>query len=61
MPVCPGDLLFGDADGVIVVPRAMEGLALAAAFEKLAGERSTLADLRAGLPLGEVYAKYGIL
>ena len=59
--VGPGDLLFGDADGVIVVPREVEARALAAAHEKLAGERSTLADLRAGLKLGEVYARYGIL
>jgi 4-hydroxy-4-methyl-2-oxoglutarate aldolase len=59
--VCPGDLLFGDADGVIVVPQAVEGQALAAAFEKLVGEHSTLADLRAGRLLGEVFAKYGIL
>jgi len=59
--VCPGDLLFGDADGVIVVPRAAEAQALADAYEKLAGERSTLADLRAGMLLGKVYAKYGIL
>jgi regulator of RNase E activity RraA len=59
--VATGDLIFGDADGAIVVPRAVEAEALATAFEKLAGERSTLADLRAGLPLGAVYAKYGIL
>ena len=59
--VRPGDLIFGDADGVIVVPRTVEAEAIAAAFEKLAGERSTLADLQAGLPLGQVYAKYGIL
>jgi regulator of RNase E activity RraA len=59
--VSPGDLIFGDADGVIVVPQAVETRALSAAFEKLAGERTTLADLQAGLPLGEVFAKYGIL
>jgi regulator of RNase E activity RraA len=59
--VSPGDLIFGDADGVIVVPQAVEAQALSAAFEKLAGERTTLADLQAGLPLGEVFAKYGIL
>lgn len=59
--VRPGDLLFGDADGVIVVPQAVEAAAIAAALEKAAGERATLADLRAGVPLGEVYAKYGIL
>jgi 4-hydroxy-4-methyl-2-oxoglutarate aldolase len=61
VPVRPGDLIFGDADGVIVVPQAIETQALAAAFEKLAGERATLADLQAGVPLGEVFAKYGIL
>jgi regulator of RNase E activity RraA len=59
--VCPGDLIFGDADGVVVVPRAVEDAALAAAFEKLKGERSTLADLQAGISLGAVYAKYGVL
>ncbi len=59
--ITPGDLIFGDADGVIIVPQPVEAQALAAAFEKLAGERATLADLRAGLPLGHVYAKYGIL
>ena len=59
--VCPGDLIFGDADGVIVVPQAIEEAALAAAFEKLKGEHSTLADLRAGLKLADVYAKYGVL
>ena len=59
--ICPGDLLFGDADGAIVVPQQVESQALAAAFEKLAGERSTLADLRAGQLLGQVYARYGIL
>ena len=59
--VCPGDLIFGDADGVVVVPQAIEEAVLAAAFEKLKGEKSTLADLQAGISLGEVFAKYGIL
>ena len=59
--VCPGDLIFGDADGVIVIPQAVESAALAAAFEKRKGEHSTLADLRAGLKLADVYAKYGVL
>jgi regulator of RNase E activity RraA len=59
--VCPGDLIFGDADGVVVVPQALEEKTLAAAFEKLKGERSTLEELRAGISLGEVYAKYGVL
>lgn len=59
--VAAGDLIMGDADGVIVVPRAVEAEALAAAFEKLRGERSTLADLQSGMKLADVFAKYGIL
>jgi regulator of RNase E activity RraA len=53
--------VFGDADGVVVVPRATEEQVLALAFEKIRGEKRTLADLRAGEKLADVFAKYGIL
>ncbi|NBW67035.1 hypothetical protein EBR44_14930, partial [bacterium] len=46
--VAPGDLIFGDADGVVVVPQAVEQKVLDLAFEKIKGERSTLQDLRRG-------------
>ena len=59
--IAPGDLIFGDADGVVVIPQAIEAAVLAAAVEKLKGEKSTLADLRAGESLGAVYALYGVL
>ena len=59
--VARGDLIFGDADGVVVVPQAIEQQVLALAFEKIRGERRTLEDLRAGEKLGDVFAKYGIL
>ena len=61
MKVMTGDLVFGDADGVVVVPQAIEKEVIAAAFEKLKGEHSTLADLQAGMKLGDVFAKYGVL
>jgi 4-hydroxy-4-methyl-2-oxoglutarate aldolase len=56
-----GDLVFGDADGVVVVPRHAEDDVLRRAFEKVRGERTTLADLRAGHKLADVFARYGIL
>lgn len=59
--VAPGDLIFGDADGVVVVPQAIEADVIAAAFEKLKGEKNTLADLQAGHKLGDVFARYGVL
>jgi 4-hydroxy-4-methyl-2-oxoglutarate aldolase len=59
--VTSGDLVFGDADGLVVVPRAAEEEVLRLAAEKLRGERDTLAELRAGKTLREVFDRYGIL
>lgn len=59
--VAPGDLVFGDADGVVVVPRALEAEVLKVAFEKLNGEHHSLEELRRGSYLRDVYAKYGVL
>lgn len=61
VPVSSGDLIFGDADGIIVVPQKVEHEVLALAFEKVKGERSTLQDLRRGDKLADVFARYGIL
>ena len=59
--VAPGDLVFGDADGVVVVPQAIEADVLKAAFNKINGEHNSMRELRAGAYLRDVYAKYGIL
>jgi regulator of RNase E activity RraA len=59
--VNPGDLILGDADGVIVVPRVVEGEALRLAATKLVGERTTLRELQEGQSLAEVFARHGIL
>lgn len=59
--VCPGDLIFGDADGVVVIPQDREAEVLTLAFEKVAGERHTLSDLKRGDRLADVFARYGIL
>ncbi len=59
--VDPGDLVVGDADGVIVVPRAAEPVALERAFAKVAGEDRTREELRRGAKLADVFARHGIL
>lgn len=56
-----GDLLVGDIDGIVVVPRAVEREAVENAFAKLEGENRTREALGQGLTLGEVYARYGVL
>ncbi|WP_291393936.1 RraA family protein [Devosia sp.] len=57
----PGDFVFGDADGVVVVPRAVEAEVLKLAFDKINGESHTMTELRQGAFLRDVYAKYGVL
>jgi len=59
--VCSGDLVFGDADGAVVVPKEAEKAVLDHAFEKISGENSTMDDLRNGAYLRDVWARYGIL
>jgi 4-hydroxy-4-methyl-2-oxoglutarate aldolase len=57
----PGDLVFGDADGVVVIPKKIETQVLTAALEKVLGEHKTLAALKKGEKLGTVFARYGVL
>jgi regulator of RNase E activity RraA len=59
--VAPGDLVVGDADGVVVVPRAVEDEALRRAFAKVAGENTTRDELAAGARLADVFARYRVL
>jgi regulator of RNase E activity RraA len=59
--VRPGDLVFGDYDGVLVVPKAIEDEVIDLALAKVQGENKTRAELLEGRLLGEVYAKYGVL
>jgi 4-hydroxy-4-methyl-2-oxoglutarate aldolase len=59
--VSSGDLVFGDADGVVVIPQAVEADVLKVAFDKINGEHHSMRELRAGGYLRDVYARYGVL
>ncbi len=59
--VAPGDIVIGDADGIVVVPVRVESEILAWLDEKLSGESQSLDALRSGEYLRDVYARYGVL
>jgi 4-hydroxy-4-methyl-2-oxoglutarate aldolase len=61
VPIERGDLIFGDADGVVVVPKTIEERVLARAFDKVTGEDKTRRDLADGVMLREVFKRYGVL
>jgi regulator of RNase E activity RraA len=57
----PGDLVFGDVDGVVVIPEAVADETLRLAFAKVEGEDKTREALEAGKSLKEVFETFGIL
>ena len=59
--VSPGDLVFGDVDGVVVVPREVEAEVVRRALEKVMGENQSREALQRGEKLADVFARLGIL
>ena len=59
--VNPGDLVYADFDGVVVIPKEVEKEVLRLALEKVGKENQSRAELLAGKSLREVYDKYGVL
>jgi regulator of RNase E activity RraA len=59
--VRPGELVFADFDGIVVVPKEAEEEALGLAREKAGKESASRTALRAGKTLREVYDTYGVL
>lgn len=59
--VHPGELVFADFDGVVVIPKAVEADALRLAAEKAGKETASRRDLLGGDSLRAVYNRYGVL
>jgi regulator of RNase E activity RraA len=57
----PGDLLFGDLDGVCIIPRAAEEEVVRKALEKAREESVLERALREGMSATEAFARYGIM
>ncbi len=59
--VAPGDIVYGDRDGVLIVPQAVAADAFAGAFEKVRGENDVLRALQSGMSTVEAFATFGIM
>jgi 4-hydroxy-4-methyl-2-oxoglutarate aldolase len=57
----PGDLIFGDIDGVLVIPQAIERQVIELAIEKVAGEKKVRREIESGATGTAVFDRYGIL
>lgn len=57
----PGDLVFGDLDGVVIVPKDVENDVIEKARDKLAGEDKVRTAILSGMSTKEAFKKFGIM
>lgn len=59
--VQPDDLVFGDLDGVVIVPKKVEAEVIERALAKARGEKLVRKEIEAGMSCTAAFKKYGIL
>jgi regulator of RNase E activity RraA len=59
--IAPGDIIYGDLDGVCVIPQRAETEVFQAALEKVRGEKLVRKALEAGMSAEEAFSTYGIM
>jgi len=57
----PGTLLFGDKEGVLIIPRQVEEEVVRLALEKVRGEKLVAKAIREGMSAVEAYRTFGIM
>ncbi len=57
----PGDLVFGDLDGVLVIPKKHEAEVIEKALEKARGEKVVRKAIEGGMTATAAFQKFGIL
>jgi len=59
--ISPGDLVFGDVDGVVIVPNAIVEEVTQQALEKASAEKTVRRAIEQGMTATEAFKKYGVL
>ena len=59
--VTPGDIVFGDIDGALIVPQDIEVEVFRRALEKARGEKKVRKAIEAGMSACAAFKKYGIM
>ena len=57
----PGDIVFGDLDGVLVIPRAAEQEAVRRALEKASTENQVRLAIEGGMSTVEAFRTFGVM
>jgi regulator of RNase E activity RraA len=59
--VNPGDIVYGDLDGLLIIPKQVEKEAFSGAIEKARGEKLVQKALEAGMSTVDAFKKFGIM
>ena len=59
--ITPGDVVFGDIDGVCIIPQEIDKKVVELAVEKVKGENLVRKSIEAGMSSVEAFNKYGIM
>lgn len=59
--VNPGDIVFGDLDGVVIIPKEIEKEVIERAYEKATGEKMVAEAIRGGMGAKESFDRHGIM
>jgi regulator of RNase E activity RraA len=59
LPVAPGDLIFADADGVVVIPKKHEQRVIELAMETISNESRISRDIALNVPAGRIVSANG--
>ncbi|TSE08308.1 RraA family protein [Aquimarina algiphila] len=57
----PGDIVYGDRDGVLIIPKVVEKKAFEGAIEKARGEQLVKKALENGMSTVDAFNKFGIM
>ncbi|MDJ0752159.1 MAG: RraA family protein [Ardenticatenaceae bacterium] len=59
--IVPGDIVFGDIDGVCIIPQEAEEDVFAKSIEKAQGEKLVRKAIESGMGAAEAFEKFGIM
>ena len=59
--IAPGDLIFGDREGVLVIPREAEEEAIEPAIRKAETENRVAVAIRGGMSATEAFTTFGVM
>jgi 4-hydroxy-4-methyl-2-oxoglutarate aldolase len=59
--ITPGDLVFADLDGIMVIPRAAEKEVIDKVLDRIGTENAVRRELAEGKAMSEVWSRYRVL